>query len=221
MSSGAQRDGGREGVGGRRRDGRGGGARARGARARARRRSRRHRREANRRCRITSGSAAHSVWPDGELPRTEGTRKLKRGEIRTWVNRAGPRARPGEADPLRRCSRRFAAGPDAAAHARRPRAQLPRAHRADGRARRRVPDTPRRGHASPPPARWTTCGSWCGGARQAESATSSRSLRGTATRWSGSSAGSARPRGSCRRCGSSPAARREGARAPARPARAQ
>jgi long-chain acyl-CoA synthetase len=35
-----------------------------------------------------------SVWTDGVLPRTEGTRKLKRGEIKRWVA-AGGRARAG------------------------------------------------------------------------------------------------------------------------------
>ncbi len=40
-------------------------------------------------------------WPQRELPRTEGTRKLKRGAIRDWVLSGGavPQARP-DADPL-------------------------------------------------------------------------------------------------------------------------
>src|SRR5205807_8030184 len=31
------------------------------------------------------------VWPDAELPRTEGTRKLKRAAIREWVKSGGAR----------------------------------------------------------------------------------------------------------------------------------
>ena len=31
-----------------------------------------------------------SVWPGAELPRTDGTRKLKRGQIRTWVRDGAP-----------------------------------------------------------------------------------------------------------------------------------
>ncbi len=41
------------------------------------------------------------VWPDAELPRTEGTRKLKRAAIRAWVLSGGkelPAAKPG--DPI-------------------------------------------------------------------------------------------------------------------------
>jgi len=41
------------------------------------------------------------VWPDAELPRTEGTRKLKRAAIRDWVRSGGTRiAAPPSADPL-------------------------------------------------------------------------------------------------------------------------
>src|SRR5262249_35036730 len=37
------------------------------------------------------------VWPQTELPRTEGTRKLKRAAIRDWVRSGGAPARPAAA----------------------------------------------------------------------------------------------------------------------------
>jgi long-chain acyl-CoA synthetase len=41
------------------------------------------------------------VWPEPELPRTEGTRKLKRASIREWLQGGGaPRARAPVSDPL-------------------------------------------------------------------------------------------------------------------------
>ncbi|MEO8259999.1 MAG: AMP-binding protein, partial [Acidobacteriota bacterium] len=41
------------------------------------------------------------IWPEAELPRTEGTRKLKRAAIREWVQTgAPPRAAAGDADKL-------------------------------------------------------------------------------------------------------------------------
>jgi long-chain acyl-CoA synthetase len=41
------------------------------------------------------------VWPDAELPRTEGTRKLKRAAIRNWVMSGGPAVAPAStSDPL-------------------------------------------------------------------------------------------------------------------------
>ncbi|MPZ17523.1 MAG: AMP-binding protein [Luteitalea sp.] len=54
-----------------------------------------------------------SVWPDTELPRTEGTRKLRRREIKQWVDageRAGAPARPAEGAPLEAIVGRFASG---------------------------------------------------------------------------------------------------------------
>jgi long-chain acyl-CoA synthetase len=35
-----------------------------------------------------------TAWPESELPRTEGTRKLKRAQIREWAERGGPATRP-------------------------------------------------------------------------------------------------------------------------------
>ncbi|HUK37176.1 MAG TPA: AMP-binding protein [Vicinamibacterales bacterium] len=40
------------------------------------------------------------VWPEGELPRTEGTRKLKRSAIRAWVIGGGTAIVSAPADPL-------------------------------------------------------------------------------------------------------------------------
>ncbi|MPY90103.1 MAG: AMP-binding protein [Luteitalea sp.] len=54
-----------------------------------------------------------SVWPDAELPRTEGTRKLRRREIKQWVEsgEAGGRPpRPAAGAPLEAIVGRFASG---------------------------------------------------------------------------------------------------------------
>jgi long-chain acyl-CoA synthetase len=55
---------------------------------------------------------ASAVWPEKELPRTEGTRKLKRRELRNWLMGqapAGPTFRPGVRD-VRSVLERFAPG---------------------------------------------------------------------------------------------------------------
>ena len=55
-----------------------------------------------------------SVWPDGDLPRTEGTKKLKRQAVRDWVasgTRAASTAQPGD-DPVAALLARFAGGRD-------------------------------------------------------------------------------------------------------------
>lgn len=51
-----------------------------------------------------------SEWPSGELPRTAGTRKLKRGEVRTWVNSGEMPSSASEShdDPLIATVARFA-----------------------------------------------------------------------------------------------------------------
>ena len=70
-----------------------GGARARGARARSRRAT--PDASSGRRTRslpITRRIRRALVWPEPELPRTEGTRKLKRAAIRDWV-KSGARRR--------------------------------------------------------------------------------------------------------------------------------
>jgi long-chain acyl-CoA synthetase len=54
-----------------------------------------------------------SVWPDAELPRTEGTRKLRRREIKQWVDsgeQAGAPARPAEGASLEAIVGQFASG---------------------------------------------------------------------------------------------------------------
>jgi long-chain acyl-CoA synthetase len=52
-----------------------------------------------------------SVWPGADLPRTEGTRKLKRGEIRQWAQTGQAPQRPREAgDGVEAILGRFAAG---------------------------------------------------------------------------------------------------------------
>jgi long-chain acyl-CoA synthetase len=54
-----------------------------------------------------------STWPAGELPRTEGTRKLRRREVRTWVesgDRTPTVTRPQQGDALAAILARFAKG---------------------------------------------------------------------------------------------------------------
>ena len=53
-----------------------------------------------------------SVWPDGELPRTEGTRKLRRGAIRAWAISGEQSAEPAGVDTLEGLITRFARGRD-------------------------------------------------------------------------------------------------------------
>jgi long-chain acyl-CoA synthetase len=54
-----------------------------------------------------------SVWPGAELPRTEGTRKLKRGQIRSWVvEGASPAAATPSGDSVEALIARFARGRD-------------------------------------------------------------------------------------------------------------
>jgi long-chain acyl-CoA synthetase len=53
---------------------------------------------------------SYSIWTDGPLPRTEGTRKLKRAAIRAWVvsGERPPEAAAGEEDPVAAILARFA-----------------------------------------------------------------------------------------------------------------
>jgi long-chain acyl-CoA synthetase len=51
-----------------------------------------------------------SVWPGTELPRTEGTRKLKRRAIRDWVNAGGAAPAAPASDTLEGLLERFARG---------------------------------------------------------------------------------------------------------------
>jgi long-chain acyl-CoA synthetase len=53
-----------------------------------------------------------SVWPDDELPRTEGTRKLRRGAIRAWAISGEKAAGPATGDTLEGLITRFARGRD-------------------------------------------------------------------------------------------------------------
>ncbi len=88
------------------------------------------------------------VWPEPELPRTEGTRKLKRAMLREWVQSgAAPRPAPGGRRSTGRAHRE-AGGPGgrlAADDDRRAGVELARARRADGGDGRRIPDAHRRG----------------------------------------------------------------------------
>jgi long-chain acyl-CoA synthetase len=55
------------------------------------------------------------VWPGTELPRTEGTRKLKRGEVRDWiVSGAAPRTAASGADKLSAIMAKYAGRSDVA-----------------------------------------------------------------------------------------------------------
>jgi long-chain acyl-CoA synthetase len=58
-----------------------------------------------------------SVWPGGGLPRTEGTKKLRRQVIRDWVGSGGPpspASQPGD-DPVAALIARFSGGRDVGA----------------------------------------------------------------------------------------------------------
>ncbi len=96
---------------------------------------------------------SHAIWPSESLPRTEGTRKLKRREIKS-VGGCGRRAGRGDENrgarradrvdrrPLRQIARH---GHPARHHDRRAGPQLARARRAADGARGSVPDDDRRG----------------------------------------------------------------------------
>jgi long-chain acyl-CoA synthetase len=51
-----------------------------------------------------------SIWPTSELPRTEGTKKLKRGAIRDWVQSGSSSAPAATADTFEALLERFAHG---------------------------------------------------------------------------------------------------------------
>ena len=53
-----------------------------------------------------------SRWPGAELPRTEGTRKLKRGEIQRWVDAGGAPVPEKAADGYLEILRKYAGGRD-------------------------------------------------------------------------------------------------------------
>ena len=54
-------------------------------------------REANRRLEDHQQIRGRSIWPDEALPRTEGTRKLKRRELKRWVESGGRAGQPAAA----------------------------------------------------------------------------------------------------------------------------
>ena len=69
-------------------------------------------REANRHLQDHQRVRAMSVWPESELPRTEGTRKLKRTQIRQWVTAGAAPAGPPRRDTVEGLIARFAQGRD-------------------------------------------------------------------------------------------------------------
>ena len=69
-------------------------------------------RDANARLQDHQRIRTSSVWPDTELPRTEGTRKLKRRVIRDWVLAGGQPVHAREGDSLEGLLARFAHGRD-------------------------------------------------------------------------------------------------------------
>ena len=89
-----------------------------------------------------------SVWPSGELPRTEGTRKLRRREMHDWVATGAAPTADGVGRHIGRgVVAQFAGGRQVtSAHdARRAGVELARACRADGRDRGEVRQHHRRG----------------------------------------------------------------------------
>ena len=69
-------------------------------------------REANARLQDHQRIRTASVWSDGELPRTEGTKKLKRGQIREWVRSGARPAVQPQGDTVEALIARFARGRD-------------------------------------------------------------------------------------------------------------
>jgi long-chain acyl-CoA synthetase len=67
-------------------------------------------REANARLQDHQRIRTSSIWPGTELPRTEGTRKLKRGAIRDWVRAGGAPLAALTGDSLEALLARFAHG---------------------------------------------------------------------------------------------------------------
>ena len=69
-------------------------------------------RDANSRLQDHQRIRGASVWPGSELPRTEGTRKLKRAQIRDWVRTGAPPLAAAHADTVEALIARFAQGRD-------------------------------------------------------------------------------------------------------------
>jgi len=69
-------------------------------------------REANTRLQDHQRIRGASIWPSSELPRTEGTRKLKRSAIRAWVAAGGQPLAAAGGDTLEALIARFARGRD-------------------------------------------------------------------------------------------------------------
>jgi len=69
-------------------------------------------REANTRLQDHQRIRGASIWPAAELPRTEGTRKLKRSAIREWVAAGGQPLAAAGGDTLEALIARFARGRD-------------------------------------------------------------------------------------------------------------
>ena len=67
-------------------------------------------REANARLQDHQRIRTISVWPGAELPRTEGTRKLKRAAIREWVQAGGRMVEAPQGDSLEALIGRYARG---------------------------------------------------------------------------------------------------------------
>ena len=98
------------------------GARPRGAGARSGRRAEAVVRGANAQLADHQRIRSFSIWTDGPLPRTEGTKKLKRAAIGQWVDvRRAPAARRQADDPLQALLAQFAGGRAASTATRRSR----------------------------------------------------------------------------------------------------
>ena len=104
-------------------------------------------REANARLQDHQRIRTSSVWPGTDLPRTEGTRKLKRAAIRDWVRAGGAPVVTPTGDSLESLIARFAHGRAVSGDddARRAGLELARTRRADGGARGSLSDAHRRG----------------------------------------------------------------------------
>lgn len=67
-------------------------------------------REANSRLEEHQRVRGYSVWTDGELPRTEGTRKLKRRELQSWVTGAAVATKAASEEDVENLVEQYAPG---------------------------------------------------------------------------------------------------------------
>ena len=148
-----------------------------------------------------------SAWPGQELPRTEGTRKLKRQQVREWVASGSTAPTAGaHGSGVEACSRSLpTAAPWPAHDARRAGPELARTRGADGGAGGAVRPDDRRKRVRQRPPTSRPSSSWCAPSRRPGRSDETRwppsrwtSRRGTARGGRAPRGASATRRGCCR-----------------------